>query len=444
MMRRLLYLMMVVALAACSGHDDDNYSKKLSLSTEEFVWNEAQREAVLEISTNADWTITSNTDWCVPLMQKGSGRTTVPLWVTPNLTKSERTGLLTVKSNGISKTVSLRQPAMPSADDYQYVVPVVFHVLYKDQKDTLQYVRKGWLGKVMANVNRLYKHNSANVQFEMVKYDDEGNKLEEPGVVRHEVTFTDYDPNDFLDTEGKDRQQYSAYAFNIQRCINIYVFQFKDPKTMGLSDLAVTPENHKLDSLQSTDYLNTLTHPDFPFGCCINNTYIYETQDNGYYNPCFIVSTIAHELGHFLGLLHTFSEDECNEDDACTDTKNCDFNAYTSLLEALVASAERTGRTLTLDMVSERINCEDATTYIARNVMDYAYCYSDELTEQQKTRMKHVLNYCPSVPGPKLDIYKKTRAAGHTASPFRPRLSDCPEMPLKPASGKKVMPAKRR
>ena len=158
---------------------------------------------------------------------------------------------------------------------------------------------------------------------------DEGNKLEEPGVVRHEVTFTDYDPNDFLDTEGKDRQQYSAYAFNIQRCINIYVFQFKDPKTMGLSDLAVTPDNHKLDSLQSTDYLNTLTHPDFPFGCCINNTYIYETQDNGYYNPCFIVSTIAHELGHFLGLLHTFSEDECNEDDACTDTKNCDFNAYT-------------------------------------------------------------------------------------------------------------------
>ena len=155
MMRRLLYLMMVVALAACSGHDDDNDSKKLSLSTEEFVWNEAQREAVLEISTNADWTITSNTDWCVPLMQKGSGRTTVPLWVTPNLTKSERTGLLTVKSNGISKTVSLRQPAMPSADDYQYVVPVVFHVLYKDQKDTLQYVRKGWLGKVMANVNRL-------------------------------------------------------------------------------------------------------------------------------------------------------------------------------------------------------------------------------------------------------------------------------------------------
>ena len=445
-MRKLLFLLVMALLAACSGNDDADKAEKLRLSAEEFVWNDTQHDAQLEIITNGAWTITSSADWCTPLIKEGSGRTIVPLWVIPNITKSERTATLTVKSGSIAKTVSLKQPALESSENHQYVLPVVFHVLYHNQADTLEYVRKDWLGKMMSIVNRIYKHNKTNVQFEMAQYDDEGNKLDEAGVVRHQVSFTEYDPHEFLDTEGKDHQQFSEFAFNIQRCINIYVFKFNEPKYMGLSDLAITPENHKLDSLQATDYLNTLTKPDFPFGCCINNTYIYETEENGYYNPCYVVNTIAHELGHFLGLLHTFSEDECNEDDACTDTKNCDYNAYTTLLEALFDEVERTGKKLTLDDVAERINCEDATNYIAHNVMDYAYCFSDEFSEQQIDRMRHVLNYSPSVPGPKLDIYKKTRASAGSSKPLRPKLSDCPAFPTnsttRGATDKPVWPSK--
>ena len=142
----------------------------------------------------------------------------------------------------------------------------------------------------------------------------------------------------------------------------------------------------------------------------------------------------------------TFSEDECNEDDACTDTKNCDYNAYTTLLEALFDEVERTGKKLTLDDVAERINCEDATNYIAHNVMDYAYCFSDEFSEQQIDRMRHVLNYSPSVPGPKLDIYKKTRASAGSSKPLRPKLSDCPAFPTnsttRGATAKPVWPNK--
>lgn len=428
-MRKLLLLLLAVTMAACSEKDDDA-KNTLTLSTENFVWDEKQNEATLDIRTDGSWTITSNVEWCTPLMKKGNGRTTVPLWVIPNLGKSDRTGTLTVKSNGKTKTVSLSQPGIESADNYEYVLPVVFHVLYSNQNDTIEYVRKGWLAKMMDTVNRLYQYNKVNVKFVMAKYDDEGNLLDEAGVTRHQVTFSDYDPKEFLSTEGKDRRQFSEYAFNIQRCINLYVFKFKDSKTMGLSDLAITPENHKLDSLQATDYFNSLEKPSFPYGCCINSTYVYETQDR-YYNPNFIVTTLAHELGHFLGLLHTFSEDECNEDDACSDTPTCDYNNYLSLLDMVIEAEQKAGRELTLEKVSERINCEDATTYVARNVMDYAYCFSDEFSEEQKKRMKHVLNYCPSLPGPKLDVYKSTRAAATTALPFPPRLSNCPSLPHK-------------
>ena len=427
-MRKLFLFIIAITLTACSDKDNDT-KDGLTLSAESFVWDEKQNEAVLTINTSGSWTISSNVEWCSPLIKKGNGRAAVPLWVTPNLGKSDRTGTLTVKSNGKTKIVSLSQPGIESADNYEYVLPVVFHVLYNNDSDTLENVRKGWLGKMMDRVNRLYSYNKANVRFEMAKYDDEGNQLEEAGVTRHQVTFSEYDPKEFLSTDGKDHKLFSEYAFNIQRCINIYVFKFKDSKTMGLSDLAITPENHKLDSLQATDYLNSLENPGFPFGCCINNTYVYETQDNGYYNPNYIVCTLAHELGHFLGLLHTFSEDECNEDDACTDTPNCDYNNYLSLLEMLIKAEQSAGRELTLEKVSERINCEDASTYVARNVMDYAYCFSDEFSDQQKARMKHVLNYCPSIPGPKLDVYKKTRAAVTTALPFPPKLSNCPPMP---------------
>ena len=425
------FLLFLLLLSSCT-HDDDEavVERGLQLSAESFVWDSQTRSQELTINTPRSWTVTSNVPWCQPLKSNGMGKTPLRLWVNPNITAEERSGQLTVTAGNEQKTVSLQQPALASADNYHYVLPVVYHVLFQNANDTTQNIREGWLAKVTDGVNALYRQAHANVQFEMAPYSDDGNQLDEPGVVRHRVDFSDYDAMRFLDTAESDNRQFADYAFNIQRTINIYVFRFADDSELGLSDLAIVPSHHPLDSLMTLDWLNDKTTLSFPYGCCINSKYIYEKNERGMHNSLNSVATVAHELGHYLGLLHTFSQNSCEEDDACTDTHVCDYNAYLEEVSELIKRIQDEGRTPRLDEVAKRTDCTDGSTYVADNIMDYAYCYSTEFSPQQRTRMKHVLNYAPSVPGPKLDTYPaaSTRTTLLPAE-FRPRIVVCPAVP---------------
>jgi hypothetical protein len=92
-----------------------------------------------------------------------------------------------------------------------------------------------------------------------------------------------------------------------------------------------------------------------------------------------------------------------------------------------VVRAERKERGLSQRELAQRVSCDDGSTYTSDNIMDYAYCYSDKLSQQQKERIRHVLNYCPTLPGPKLDSPASTRAA---QAPWRrPRIVVCPAAP---------------
>ena len=423
-----LALSLIGLLGACSPHDgDDLDAKGLALSAEKFEWGTAVRSQTLTVNTYASWTIESNVGWCEPRKKSGLGKTELSLWVSPNITHEARSGQLTVRSAGQTKTVSISQPAFPEGVQHSYVVPVVYHVFYKNQNDTTQNISASWLPRITDGVNKLYRDNEAHVQFELAEYDDDGNRLDEPGVIRHRVTFDDYDPMDFLDPDNDDNSRFASYMLNLQRNINIFIFRFSDEQTMGLSDLAVAPSNHELDSLLTLDWMNDKTHVDFPYGCCINSQYIYETQEDGYYNTLYSVATVAHELGHYLGLLHSFSEHECLDDDACSDTPRCDYNAYVEEVSRRLQKIMDAGKQPTLRELAQRVSCDDGSTYTADNIMDYAYCYSDKLSQQQKERIRHVLNYCPTLPGPKLDSPASTRAA--QAHWQRPRIVVCPAAP---------------
>ena len=52
------------------------------------------------------------------------------------------------KENETAETIS---------DDYEYKLPVVFHVLYKDKNDQKQYPSEARLKLVLDSVNALYK-----------------------------------------------------------------------------------------------------------------------------------------------------------------------------------------------------------------------------------------------------------------------------------------------
>ena len=322
------------------------------------------------------------------------------------------------KENETAETIS---------DDYEYKLPVVFHVLYKDKNDQKQYPSEARLKLVLDSVNALYKRNHMNITFIMAEQDEDGKELSEKGIMRHEIDSTSMNPMNFI----RESSKYGEYTQNIHKFINIYLFHYdkENEQSMGMSVLPVMPSDHTMEGVPDTTatFLNNHTKYANPWGVTINSQYILESQKWGNINPMCAWNTLAHELGHYLGLLHTFSEDKCEEDDYCSDTKNCDYEAYIDEVELFFKDIKEDATVSFWDL-PRRTDCQTSEKYFAHNVMDYMYTIADSLTTQQRKRTRQVLNYCPSVPGLKIKE-PTTRGYGEIPSApvlMRPRLSGCP------------------
>lgn len=430
----LLSVILSLLAVACS---DSNDTTDDTAKTESLTWDADVREHTLTITSSGRWTAHSNVNWCSPLKSAGTGNSTLTLWVSPNLTSKPRQGILSINTGKSVRSIQIKQPAYTGdADQYTYHLPVVFHVLYKDKTDKKQYVEQSQLDKILTAVNELYEENDMGIQFEMAKYDDAGNKLKEQGVIRHKVDFDECDADLFINGETKENSTYADYQLNLRRYINVYLFRFKQTDgdtSMGISDMALVPKAHPLDSLQATDALNNYCYVDIPWGCCINNDFIDEWQEKNQYNPFFIVATMAHELGHYLGLLHTFSEEECEWDDACDDTHISDYADYLNFVSWITAKKALAGEPLYMEDIAQRTDCKTNETFLADNVMDYTYTYRDVFSSQQRARTRHVLKYGPAVPGPKLIDYVMspvtTRSSGKPSASRPTRARPCPKIP---------------
>lgn len=323
------------------------------------------------------------------------------------------------------------EKAATISDDYEYELPVVFHVLYKDANDALQNPKQTRLSLIIDSVNALYKRNGMNITFKMATDDENGRKLEEPGVIRHPVDFDDYDSNDFLQKNSK----YAEYTQNLRKFINIYLFKFKESKdaiVRGISVMPVMTKEHQLEGLNDTTstFFNGVRRFTNPWGICINNIFIDQSQKWGYVNPNCAWSTLAHELGHYIGLFHTFSEEDCEGTDYCSDTKSCNYQAYMKTIEDFLkglSDQEKLFLTSFYDL-PPRTECQTGEDYYADNIMDYIYTLCSNISKEQRARTRHVLNYCPLMPGLKKE--EATTRAGESPEPtptlFRPRLSNCP------------------
>ena len=437
-MKKYLFLLAAIALASCTK--DDSADGSLTLGATAFTWKADVTSQTVSVSSKAGWTASTNVNWCSPWKSKGESGEDISLWVSPNITDKERKGTLTVRSNGQVRNITLTQPALTTPiDEYQYRLPIVFHVLYNDAQDETQNVRKGHLATVVERVNDLYAQNKLNLKFVMADNDEDGNRLDEPGVMRHEVSFSDYDPYEFISGTNTDNRQYARLAQNQKKFLNVFVYRFKQTEeghsVMGISCMPIVPAAYPLDSLMATDAANEYSSVASPWGCCLNSDYIYEWQEKNQVNSYYIVSTLAHELGHYLGLLHTFSDDECNNDDACDDTHISDYDSYTAYITDQLKRWTATGKTLYIEDLATRTDCKTGESFLADNVMDYAYCTNEKFSRQQFARMRHVLKYGSLVPGPKLTDYptnSRTRQAGG-ALLLEPVKQKCPPvvMPVK-------------
>ena len=445
-MRKLLAVIGFLTLLIGCGGDDagsgGNSGGVTIIGGESLTFGSSVTSHEIQLSGSVSWSAKSDDNcknWCYPFKASGNSDKIV-LWVSPNITDKARSGKVTVQLGGKKQEISVSQPAFTGdLDTYDYHLPVVFHVMYHNKSDKKQNPDKSQFTKILDAVNKLYAANNMHIVFEMAKYDDEGEELEEPGIIRKKVDFKEYDPHEFLKDED-----YAEDVQNLKKYINIFVFRFaqasSDATTLGLTTLPIVPTAYPLEYLVDTDTANEYAYLTTPFGVCINNEAIDEWQDEKTVNPKYIVATVAHEIGHYIGLLHTFSEIECEEDDGCEDTPISDYNNYIEYITDYIAKQQAAGKKITIEEVAKRTDCKTGKEFIADNILDYAYTIGDVFTADQKKRTRHVLKYGALTPGPKLIDYnttgiviKSTNKSSQRAAASRPGMvqtDPCPKVPV--------------
>ena len=445
-MRKLLAVIgFLVLLIGCGGDDagsGGNSGGVTIIGGESLTFGSSVTSHEIQLSGSVSWSAKSDDNcknWCYPFKASGNSDKIV-LWVSPNITDKARSGKVTVQLGGKKQEISVSQPAFTGdLDTYDYHLPVVFHVMYHNKSDKKQNPDKSQFTKILDAVNKLYAANNMHIVFEMAKYDDEGEELEEPGIIRKKVDFKEYDPHEFLKDED-----YAEDVQNLKKFINIFVFCFAqssdESTTLGLTTLPIVPTAYPLKYLVDTDAANEYAYLTTPYGVCINNEAIDEWQDEKTVNPKYIVATVAHEIGHYIGLLHTFSEIECEEDDGCEDTPISDYNNYIEYITDYIAKQQAAGKKITIEEVAKRTDCITGREFIADNILDYAYTIGDVFTADQKKRTRHVLKYGALTPGPKLIDYnttgivtKSTNKSSQRAAASRPGMvqtDPCPKVPV--------------
>ena len=339
--------------------------------------------------------------------------------------------------------------------NYVYELPVIFHVLYQNANDASQYIPAARLKNILQYVNEIYQggiygeSQAMNVKFVLAEYDESGKKLSTPGV--EYVKYSGEYPIDVTKFMKDNTGANTKYIWDPNDYINVVLFNFKRSDTaggvtLGVSHMPVSVDDSTaLEGLETTS-LRYIPKSSLHYAYCsvINSQYAGRDEQGGYYqssrytngiangftiSPSDIVVTIAHELGHYLGLFHIFTEDaksedtapldSCGDTDYCKDTPSYNRKEYEDYLAQYTSSQSSQSKA---DDVILRHAC-DGTDFYSANTMDYAYTLGYKISDNQKERMRHVLYYSPLIPGPKRNkVNVRTRGTREVDTPldFRP------------------------
>lgn len=418
MKRNLLFILpLLFIFAACKT--DNNAEPSVKLSPSSISTNSVASTTTLSVVSNYDWTLLSDQTWCVPSVTSGKAgvTATTTISIAANTSTLQRTANLAFNVNKATITTA----TCTQAAEEKYKLPVIFHVLYHTSTDALQHVTQAQISKIMSAVNTLYSNNNMNLEFDLATADPNGNALSEAGIDRQYISTDSLECDKFMNGDLIDNSKYVSMLWNLNKYINVFLYEFKTDNsgyvTMGITHLPYVSSTKTLTGLTVGDYY--LTHNwEYPHCASINSSFIYEYDPtSGYYNPYDVSVTIAHELGHYLGLFHVFTEvgaTQCSGNDYCGDTPNYDRSTY----EKWLINYIQTHKDLTLSDLLPRTNCETSATFNGDNIMDYEYCKSDAFTTDQRARIRFILNYGLFIPGTKFNsstVTSSSKALGSSA-----------------------------
>lgn len=299
----------------------------------------------------------------------------------------------------------LSDESADGTENLHYEIPVIFHILYKDFTDPDQFIPPARIGELISSVNSRFKGSAIsqdmNLSFTLAREDEAGNKMDIPGI--EYIYWTENYPIDCNSFMSDNSGRYTSYLWDPNRYVNVMVYNFSMEEdnyvTLGISHLPFSVKGDTfLEGLEEIPYQKLeKENLMFPYCVSINSQYIYRESTSSRYDSADANVTLAHELGHYLGLLHVFNEDEYDtgDSDYCDDTPCYSYPAYLKSVVKLTSSGKDS-----FDYLVRRTSL-NGTEFISRNIMDYGCSYSDQFTPDQKSRVRHVLRYSPMIPGPK-------------------------------------------
>lgn len=421
---KFTYTFLLAFLILLFSSCEDRISSKIEVSPSSFRVGGLQTTIQLQITGDQAWTISSDAIWCTPEKSQGTGAGVVNITLMPNTTLEERTATLTVTYDSSTITV----PVFQNGEEH-YKLPIIFHVLYNDINNPIQYVEKDWIPQIIDGCNQLYanavlndysekKGVDMNLEFTLATTDPDGNRLPEPGVNRIQWPTSAIDCEIFMN-DSKN----ASLLWDLNRYINVFLYTFTNPYVGGISHIPYATSLHPLDGLYDGDIYISDTLLSYPHCVSINNIQIYHIPENSF-DTDNIITTLSHELGHYLGLYHAFGADNAEKEtdwkadtDYCDDTPNYDRASYEQWLSKYLENLAPE-EPIRFSIVTKRTG-STGETFTAHNLMDYYYCWMDEFTPDQRKRVRHVLNYSPLIPGPKDDQLRTRSATGLKLPPAR-------------------------
>lgn len=301
------------------------------------------------------------------------------------------------------------------------VLPVVFHVLYRNADDPSEYIPASRFAELLRHVNSIYKGGrygesvDGKVRFVLAQVDERGREMSVPGV--HYVRWTEEYPIDCEKFMNGNYVQSRAIIWDPNRYVNVMVYPFAPEGdgniTLGLSHLPFTRSGgNPLQGLEVAPKGRlTKANLSYPHGVSINGLYVWKDEQGKYYQSSKydtgvkvaynvlnddVVVTLAHELGHYIGLLHVFSDESTSVDpDYCDDTPTYVRSLYTQWMARYLAYPPVGG--VQLNDLLQRTS-PSGTTFVSTNVMDYAMTLGYELTRDQVQRIQSVISTSPLMP----------------------------------------------
>lgn len=444
------------------------------------------------VSSVRDFVPIPEVDWLSANLPKGSSRNKVTITVRPNLSDQERTGIIAFAiaedQEGEKDTIRVQvhqraRGADFALDSVMYEIPVIFHVLTNpediarkdaqnnddDPNNNYTKVTASSLQKLIDEVNKIYAGNppypvnsmrmegyrrdglsNSRIRFVLATTDPSGQRLSPSGIKTYDIEERSIDPTAVM--SDKKGGVYHSMSYPINHYINVFVFPFKASGdvgsiTLGISHLPFLTSDHKLEGLGTLDkpvaafenynHCIVMNYLQFEHRVVKTQT-LWRIYDSVDVPPAV---TLAHELGHYLGLGHVFAEkktegetsvlnltEECIDSDHVDDTPSYNRIAYNKVMSEQIAALESSQGNTYQAVISSLVTrdlCDGRFNQTSFNLMDYEVSYTDRLTPGQIKRMRHVLYYSFTVPGDKLVNPRSLPSLRSTTAIGRPTVVAC-------------------